>query len=130
MNASEAINGAGGSILGKDGAPDVDTTAAKAGLQNLVDAFKDGNIPAEAITYQEEQGRTAFENGKLLFLRNWPYVYNLAKTDGSSKVKGHVRDRPAARQGRRRRLDARRPQTPRSACTRSTRRRRTTSSSS
>jgi multiple sugar transport system substrate-binding protein len=38
-------------------------------------------------SYQEEQGRTAFEAGKLLFLRNWPYVYNLAKTDGSSKVK-------------------------------------------
>jgi multiple sugar transport system substrate-binding protein len=61
--------------------------AAKKGLQNLVDAFKDGNIPAEAITYQEEQGRTAFEAGKLLFLRNWPYVYSLAKADGSSKVK-------------------------------------------
>ena len=88
MNASEAINGSGGSILDARAArPDVDTSKAKAGLQNLVDAFKDGNIPAEAITYQEEQGRTAFEDGKLLFLRNWPYVYSLAKTDGSSKVK-------------------------------------------
>ena len=36
---------------------------------------------------QEEQGRGAFEDGKLLFHRNWPYVYNLAKTDGASKVK-------------------------------------------
>ena len=87
VNASEAINGSGGSVLNKSGSPDVDTADAKAGLQNLVDAFKDGNIPAEAITYQEEQGRTAFESGKLLFLRNWPYVYNLAKTDGSSTVK-------------------------------------------
>ncbi|TDN45097.1 carbohydrate ABC transporter substrate-binding protein (CUT1 family) [Curtobacterium flaccumfaciens] len=87
VNASEAINGSGGSVLSKSGTPDVDTSDAKAGLQNLVDAFKDGNIPAEAITYQEEQGRTAFEDGKLLFLRNWPYVYSLAKTDGSSKVK-------------------------------------------
>ncbi|WIB59004.1 ABC transporter substrate-binding protein [Curtobacterium sp. MCLR17_007] len=87
VNASEAVNGSGGSILTKGGAPDVDTSKAKAGLQNLVDAFKDGNIPAEAITYQEEQGRTAFEDGKLLFLRNWPYVYSLAKTDGASKVK-------------------------------------------
>ncbi|GAA4672782.1 ABC transporter substrate-binding protein [Frondihabitans cladoniiphilus] len=88
VNTAEAINGAGGSILAKDGVtPTVDTAAAKKGLQNLVDAFKDGNIPAEAITYQEEQGRTAFEAGKLLFLRNWPYVYSLAKTDGSSTVK-------------------------------------------
>jgi multiple sugar transport system substrate-binding protein len=52
-----------------------------------VDAFKSGNIAQQAITYQEEQSRQAFENGQLLFLRNWPYVYNLAKTDGSSKVK-------------------------------------------
>ncbi|MFJ3382472.1 ABC transporter substrate-binding protein [Curtobacterium sp. NPDC090217] len=87
VNASEAVNSTGGSILGKSGTPDVDTAKAKAGLENLVAAFKDGNIPAEAITYQEEQGRTAFESGKLLFLRNWPYVYNLAKTDGSSTVK-------------------------------------------
>ena len=53
----------------------------------LADHYKNGDIPKEAITYQEEQGRQAFEAGKLLFLRNWPYVYNLAKTDASSKVK-------------------------------------------
>jgi multiple sugar transport system substrate-binding protein len=88
VNASEAINGAGGSVLAKNGTtPTLTTKDAQTGLQNLVTAFKDGNIPAAAITYQEEQGRTAFEDGKLLFLRNWPYVYNLAKTDGSSTVK-------------------------------------------
>ncbi|MGA0568265.1 ABC transporter substrate-binding protein [Rathayibacter sp. KR2-224] len=88
VNAAEAINTAGGTIVGKDGkTPTVNSSEAKKGLQRLVDAFKDGNIPAEAITYQEEQGRQAFESGKLLFLRNWPYVYNLAKTDGSSVVK-------------------------------------------
>ncbi|ROQ38774.1 carbohydrate ABC transporter substrate-binding protein (CUT1 family) [Frondihabitans sp. PhB188] len=95
VNTAEAVNGAGGSILASDGStPTVDTAKAKAGLQNLVDAFKDGNIPAEAITYQEEQGRQAFEAGKLLFLRNWPYVYSLAKTDGSSKVKNDFKVAP------------------------------------
>jgi multiple sugar transport system substrate-binding protein len=88
VNASEAINGAGGSVLAKNGTtPTLTTSDAQTGLQNLVTAFKDGNIPAAAITYQEEQGRQAFEDGKLLFLRNWPYVYNLALTDGSSTVK-------------------------------------------
>jgi multiple sugar transport system substrate-binding protein len=88
VNASEAINGAGGSVLGTDGkTPTLTTNAAKSGLDLLAAAFKDGNIPAQAITYQEEQGRIAFESGKLMFLRNWPYVYNLAKTDGSSVVK-------------------------------------------
>lgn len=87
VNVSEAINSMGGTVVDKDGKPTVDTPEAKAGLNNLVQAYKDGNIPKQAVTYQEEQGRQAFEDGKLLFLRNWPYVYNLAKTDGSSTVK-------------------------------------------
>jgi len=89
VNASEAINAAGGSFVGADGkTANVDTPQAKAGLSFLVNAYKNGDIPKEAITYQEEQGRQAFEAGKLMFLRNWAYVYNLAKTDGSSVVKG------------------------------------------
>jgi multiple sugar transport system substrate-binding protein len=88
VNVAEAINTAGGTIVAEDGkTPTLDTPEAKNGLNRLVDAFKSGNVPAEAITYQEEQGRQAFEAGKLLFLRNWPYVYGLAKTDGSSTVK-------------------------------------------
>jgi multiple sugar transport system substrate-binding protein len=87
VNASEAINSAGGSVLDKDGKPSLNTDQAKAGLENLAKAYADGNIPKEAITFQEEQSRQAFQDGKLLFLRNWPYVYNLATTEGSSKVK-------------------------------------------
>ena len=87
VNAAEAINSAGGTILGPDGKPTVTSPEAKKGMENLVAAYADGNIPKEGITFKEEEGRLAFENGKLLFLRNWPYVYNLAKTDGSSKVK-------------------------------------------
>jgi multiple sugar transport system substrate-binding protein len=89
VNAAEAINTFGGTIVDKTGTkPTVDSPQAKAGLQALATAYADGNIPKEAITYQEEQGRIAFESGKLLFLRNWPYVYNLATTEASSKVKG------------------------------------------
>ncbi len=87
VNVAEAINTAGGTIVDKQGKPTLNTPEAKAGLNNLVQAYKDGNIPKQGITYQEEQGRQSFESGNLLFLRNWPYVYNLAKTDGSSKVK-------------------------------------------
>jgi multiple sugar transport system substrate-binding protein len=88
VNVAEAINTAGGEIVKSDGkTPEVDTPQATAGLTALVEGFKSGAIPKEAITFQEEQGRQAFEAGKLLFLRNWPYVYNLAKTDASSKVK-------------------------------------------
>jgi multiple sugar transport system substrate-binding protein len=87
VNASEAINSAGGAVLDKDGKPSLNTSEARAGLENLAKAYADGNIPKEGITFQEEQGRQAFQDGKLLFHRNWPYVYNLAVTEGSSKVK-------------------------------------------
>jgi multiple sugar transport system substrate-binding protein len=87
VNTAEAINSAGGTIIGPDGKSTVTTPQATKGLQNLVTAYANGDIPKEAITFQEEQGRTAFEAGKLLFMRNWPYVYNLAKTDASSTVK-------------------------------------------
>ncbi|WP_245885499.1 ABC transporter substrate-binding protein [Kineococcus rhizosphaerae] len=88
VNIAEAINTAGGSVLSEDGkTATLDTPEAKAGLDRLVKAFQNGDIPKQATTYQEEQGRQSFEDGKLLFLRNWPYVYSLAKTDGSSTVK-------------------------------------------
>lgn len=87
VNASEAINSAGGAVLDAEGKPNLNTPEAKEGLENLATAYADGSIPKEAITFQEEQGRQAFQDGKLLFHRNWPYVYNLAVTEGSSKVK-------------------------------------------
>ncbi len=87
VNAAEAINTYGGKIVDSTGKSTVDSPQAAQGLQMLADHYKSGDIPKEAITYQEEQGRQAFEAGKLLFLRNWPYVYNLAKSDGSSVVK-------------------------------------------
>ena len=89
VNAAEAINTAGGNVVGDDGkTPEVNSPESTKGLSRLADAYKNGNIPKQAITYQEEQGRLSFEAGKLLFLRNWPYVYSLATTDKSSKVKG------------------------------------------
>ncbi len=89
VNASEAINGAGGSIVGEDGkTATVDSPEAVTGLGELVKGFESGNIPKSAITFTEEEGRIAFEDGKLLFLRNWPYVYGLAASEDSSKVKG------------------------------------------
>lgn len=89
VNVSEAINGAGGSVLGPDGKPTVNTPEAGKGLDTLVQAVKDGRIPKEAITFKEEEGRRYFQSGKLLFHRQWPYQWALAgKEDGSSKVAG------------------------------------------
>jgi multiple sugar transport system substrate-binding protein len=88
VNVAEAINTFGGQIMKSDGkTATVDSPEANKGLSTLVDAYKAGIIPQQAITFQEEQGRQQFEAGKLLFMRNWPYVYNLALTDASSTVK-------------------------------------------
>jgi multiple sugar transport system substrate-binding protein len=88
VNFSEAVNSSGGSIL-KDGKPDVDTPEARKGLDFLANGFTQGYIPRAAVTYKEEESRRAFQDGKLLFLRNWPYVYAKAVAkDGSSRVAG------------------------------------------
>lgn len=88
-NITEAVNSAGGKFFTADGKPAVNTPEAIAGLQWMVDGFETGMIPPEALTWQEEGGRKAFQAGKLLFHRNWPEVWNLAgKTDGSSKIVG------------------------------------------
>src|SRR5215213_249312 len=89
VNFDEAVHGAGGVIVGDDGKPNVATPEATKGLSTLTDWFKDGHIPKAAITWTEEEGRKAFQDGELIFHRNWPYVYAFAaKTDGSSKVNG------------------------------------------
>lgn len=85
VNFSEAVNSAGGVVTQASGKPDVDSPEAKKGLDFLVDSFEDSTIPKEGITYQEEDGRQAFQSGKLIFHRNWPYVYSLA---GKSDIKG------------------------------------------
>jgi multiple sugar transport system substrate-binding protein len=88
VNFSEAVNSAGGAVI-KDGKPALNTPEAKKGLDFLVDGFRQGYIPKAALTYKEEESRRAFQDGRLLFLRNWPYVYAKAgATDGSSKVAG------------------------------------------
>ncbi|MFT4218922.1 MAG: ABC transporter substrate-binding protein [Microbacterium sp.] len=97
VNFTEAVNSAGGHILDADGNPDVDNEGAKAGLQHLVDWFENGLIPADAITFKEEESRRAFQAGELVFHRQWPYQYALANAeDGSSEVAGKFAVAPLA----------------------------------
>jgi multiple sugar transport system substrate-binding protein len=86
VNFSEAIDSAGGVVVGEDGKPNVDTPEALSGLEYLVNGFKTGVIPRAAITYKEEEGRRAFQDGRLLFHRNWPYVYAKAAEPGSKII--------------------------------------------
>lgn len=89
VNFSEAVQSAGGNILDDSGKPTVNTPEAKDGLNFLVEGVKSKMIPPAAVTYKEEEGRRAFQDGQLIFHRQWPYQYALANaTDGSSKVAG------------------------------------------
>ena len=89
VNFAEAVQAAGGEIMTDNGTKVALGAPAVQGLTFLADGFKQGYIPKPAITYKEEESRTAFMSGKLLFLRNWPYVYGLAsKPDPANKVLG------------------------------------------
>ncbi|WP_141576645.1 ABC transporter substrate-binding protein [Actinomadura sp. WMMA1423] len=85
VNFSEAVHSAGGLVVDDQGKPNVNTPQAKQGLDFLAQGFKSGLIPKQAITYKEEEGRRAFEKGKLVFYRQWPYQWALSE---KSDVKG------------------------------------------
>ncbi|MER6029162.1 ABC transporter substrate-binding protein [Streptomyces sp. NPDC001851] len=90
VNAAEAVYSAGGTILGDEGTRvTVDSAAAREGIGFLARGIREGWIPRAALTYKEEESKQAFQDGRLLFLRNWPYVYAVASARGS-KVAGRI----------------------------------------
>ncbi|MFC0863045.1 ABC transporter substrate-binding protein [Sphaerimonospora cavernae] len=79
VNFAEAVRSAGGSILSPDArSVTLDLGAARTALDFLVGGVKEGWIPREALTYKEEESRLAFQEGRLLFARNWPHAYGPA----------------------------------------------------
>ena len=85
VNAAEVINAYGGSCVGPDGkTATVDSPQSRAGLQVLADAYKNGDIPKEAISFKEPESQNAFAQGKLMFLRTWPNFYGVAGSDASA----------------------------------------------
>lgn len=84
VNAAEAVYSAGGSILGDEGERvTVNSTAARDGIGFLARGVREGWIPQRALTFKEEESKQAFQDGRLLFLRNWPYAYVGASAKGS-----------------------------------------------
>ncbi|MFE4547597.1 MULTISPECIES: ABC transporter substrate-binding protein [unclassified Streptomyces] len=84
VNAAEAVYSAGGSILGDEGdRVTVDSAAAREGIDFLARGVREGWIPEAALSYKEEESKQAFQDGRLLFLRNWPYAYAVASAPGS-----------------------------------------------
>jgi multiple sugar transport system substrate-binding protein len=82
VNAMEAIWAHKGDPLHPD------TPDAEAGVRALADGFEKGWIPREALEYREEESRQAFQSGKALFMRNWPYVQPRLNEPSKSEVVG------------------------------------------
>ncbi|WP_210575784.1 ABC transporter substrate-binding protein [Streptomyces sp. GESEQ-4] len=84
VNAAEAVYSAGGTILGDEGERvTVNSSAAREGIGFLARGVREGWIPRRALTFKEEESKQAFLDGRLLFLRNWPYAYAAASAAGS-----------------------------------------------
>jgi multiple sugar transport system substrate-binding protein len=88
--ATEFIDSWGGAVVADDGTtPEVDSPKSQEGLQALVDAYRNHEIPERATSFTEEETNFAFVDGETLFAYNWPYMYANAEKAGSA-VQGKV----------------------------------------
>lgn len=86
--ATQFINGWGGTVVGEDGkTPEVGSDQSKEGLQALVDGYNNDVISKKTDAFTEEETALAFLAGETMYSYNWPYMYDKAKTEDSSKVK-------------------------------------------
>ncbi len=84
----EFLGGHGGSILDEQGAVVVDSREAVRALSALKQSIDSGQAPRAVLGWQEEQVRFAFQNGKAVLMRNWPYAFPLMQRSAESKVAG------------------------------------------
>ena len=84
----EYLGGFGGGILGDHGEVLVDAESAIAALTAMRDQVASGAVPRSVLTWQEEQARFAFQNGRAVLMRNWPYAFPLLADSTASRVAG------------------------------------------
>jgi multiple sugar transport system substrate-binding protein len=99
----EHLIGFGGRILDDEGRVVVDSPAGIQALTFMRDAIHRTHIVPEAVlTWQEEQTRFAFQNGRAAFMRNWPYAAALLGDPAQSAQAGRfaVAPMPHAAGGR------------------------------
>lgn len=86
----EHLGGMGGQILADDGRVVVDRAEGVAALRMMQRELASGVTPASVLSYHEEEARLSFQNGRAVFMRNWPYAYALLDDPSQSKVAGRV----------------------------------------
>ncbi|MHB8843782.1 MAG: ABC transporter substrate-binding protein [Nitrospirota bacterium] len=88
-NALEYIWSNGGEVL-ENGRPVIDSPRNAEALRFMRDLIKKHGItPPLVATAIEEPTRHIFGSGKALFMRNWPYAWNIFEKKGSA-VRGKV----------------------------------------
>jgi multiple sugar transport system substrate-binding protein len=85
----EYLHGFGGRFLDATGRVSVDSDAGIRALSALADSiYRDRISPPDVLAWQEEQTRFAFQSGRAVVMRNWPYAYPLLADPASSRVAG------------------------------------------
>jgi multiple sugar transport system substrate-binding protein len=87
-NAYEAIWGHGGeSLIGERLA--LDTEPTRRGVEYLRRLVERGLSPRQVLSASEEESRRAFQSGRALFMRNWPYAWAESQQP-TSPVRGRI----------------------------------------
>ena len=86
VNFLELLFASGGKVLSDDGKKaEIDSEQAREVVKFMVDGIKSGAAPKAVTTYKEEESKRAFDGGKPVFMRQWPYAY---APDQMKKVEG------------------------------------------
>ncbi|HET7503229.1 MAG TPA: ABC transporter substrate-binding protein, partial [Kofleriaceae bacterium] len=78
----------GGTIVGTDGKVTINNPEAAAAL-DLAATWIGSITPPGVLNYEEEESRGIFQSGNAVFMRNWPYAYQLSQS-ADSPIKGKV----------------------------------------
>jgi multiple sugar transport system substrate-binding protein len=86
----EVLHGYGGNWIDPESREvGLDRPEALAALEFLMRCIDSGVSPPGVTTYQEEESRRLFADGRAAFLRNWPYVWRISQREESA-IRGRV----------------------------------------
>ena len=87
VNYLEYLWGAGGELFDEQlSEVRFENEPAMIALEFMRDSLEDGLYAPGFNTMQEEEARNEFQSGNAVFMRNWPYAYELLLEEGESEV--------------------------------------------
>ena len=98
----EYLGAFGGRILDENGRVVVNHDEGVRALEFMRDQLYGSRIaPLDVLTWHEEEGRFAFQNGTAVFMRNWPYAFGAMSDTAQSRVAGRYAVSPMPSSGER-----------------------------